>query len=362
MMSASNHHRSADDYQIAEQAALWLARRDRGLTAEEQDAYIQWLTADPRHAGELARHAAAFQRMMRLYEWQPGQSTDPNPDLFAPRGRWNARPWWLGIAAAVVGIFATIFWTRLVPPTTVAHSYLRLNDSRVLADGSVVELKEGSAIKPDFSEEVRRVWLTGEAHFTVAKGVKPFVVRAGDITVRAIGTAFNVRLDANEVDVLVTEGAVHLDRAPTQTAPAAAVPDESVPVGSTPAAAVIPARDSAVGMSAVLLVAGQRATVPRATGERPRVSDITPAEIERALGWQAPRLEFAATPLAVAVAEFNQRNRMRLVLADADLGTIPIGGTFRVDNVEGFVRLLEVTLDIRAETRAGGKIILSRRR
>jgi transmembrane sensor len=122
-----------------------------------------------------------------------------------------------------------------------------------------------------------------------------------------------------------------------------------------------PATEPAVPVAAVL-VAGQSATVSRTGNERPRVSDVAPAEIERALGWQAPRLQFSETPLAVAVAEFNQRNRTRLVLGEPELGKIPIGGTFRVDNVEGFVRLLEATLEIHAEVRAGGIIILSRHR
>ena len=32
-----------------ELAAEWLVRRDRGLTPAEQDDFLQWLAADPRH-------------------------------------------------------------------------------------------------------------------------------------------------------------------------------------------------------------------------------------------------------------------------------------------------------------------------
>jgi transmembrane sensor len=356
-MSASDRDRPARADGIAEQAALWLARRDRGLSPPEQDAYIQWLTADPRHAEELARHAAVFQRMMRLYEWQPGQSTDPNPDLFAPRRRWKARAWSLGFAAAAfVGLSVTFFMSRHVRETPAAQSYLRLNESRLLPDGSIVELKEGSGIEVEFSNRLRRIRLTGEAHFTVAKDTKPFVVEAGNVAVRALGTVFNVRLDVSRVDVLVTEGSVYVDRSDVTTDDVA--PDGLAAPGGAPKSAV---SQSAGAVSAVL-VAGQSATVARSGYERPRVSDAAPAEIESALGWQTPRLQFLETPLAVAVAEFNQRNRTRLVLGESELGKIPIGGTFRVDNVEGFVRLLEATLDIQAEPRAGGRIILSRRR
>ncbi|WP_415909952.1 DUF4880 domain-containing protein [Oleiharenicola sp. Vm1] len=69
---------------ILEAASAWLARRDRGLSAAEQDDYMQWLRADPRHAEALQQHAAALERMMQLYEWTPAHDTEPNPDLFAP--------------------------------------------------------------------------------------------------------------------------------------------------------------------------------------------------------------------------------------------------------------------------------------
>ena len=38
-----------------ERAADWLIRRDRGLTPGEQDDYLQWLAADPRHGDAFAR-------------------------------------------------------------------------------------------------------------------------------------------------------------------------------------------------------------------------------------------------------------------------------------------------------------------
>ena len=54
---------------------------------------------------------------------------------------------------------------------------------------------------------------SGEAYFTVAKNPgRPFVVAAGGVGVRAVGTAFNVRLDSDAVEVLVTEGRVQVSR------------------------------------------------------------------------------------------------------------------------------------------------------
>ena len=329
-------------------AAQWIARRDRGLSAAEQDDYMAWLRADPRHAAAIARHAAVLERMMGLGAWQPELSAEPNPDLFAPPAR---RPWRvlapvLALAAALVlGLFV---W-RSSSPTAPApqKTFLRVNERQALADGSIVELKDGSRLDVRFTPGERRVRLTGEAHFTVAKNpARPFIVEAHGIEVRAVGTAFNVRVDAAAVEVLVTEGKVRVDESArlAATAPSAA----ATPLPAAPE---------------VFLTAGQKVLVPLVPSTpAPVVAAVSTAQIRTALEWQTPRLQFFETPLADAVAEFNRHNPTPLVLADSSLGAVPIGGTFRVDNVEGFVRLLELTVDVRGEPRADGAVVLKRAR
>jgi transmembrane sensor len=331
---------------IAATAADWLARRDRGLTAAEQDTYLTWLRSDPRHAEAVARHAAVLERMMGLGAWQPELSADPNPDLFAPPAR---RPWRvfapvLALAAALVlGFF--IWSPESDAPTAPAKTYLRVNERQALTDGSVVELKDGSRLDVQFTPGERRVRLIGEAHFTVAKNPdRPFIVEAHGVEVRAIGTAFNVRADAAAVEVLVTEGSVRV------TEPASTLNAQLL----TPNVQVQPQ---------TFLTAGQQVVVPLAAlAPAPVVATVSEAQIRTALEWQTPRLQFFETPLADAVAEFNRHNAAPLVLADPSLGAVPIGGTFRVDNVAGFVRLLELTVDVRSEPRADGAVVLKRAR
>jgi transmembrane sensor len=352
---ATPRHQSpeAEVQVIADHAAKWLARRDRGLTAAEQDEYIQWLTADPRHAEALTRHAAAFERMMKLYEWQPGQSSEPNPDLFAPpqKPRWRVLSFAALAAAAALTISTGIWWhgSTSQPGTIAAHTtHLRVNERQALADGSVVELKDGSRILVEFSDVERRVRLFGEAHFNIVKDPKPFLVLAGPVAVKAIGTSFNVRADPDKVEVLVTGGVVSVDKI---AEPADGLATTSADPSAAASAAPEPAR---------LINAGQRAVVPLGANVEPHISDVTPHEMRETLGWQAPRLQFFETPLALAVEEFNQRNRIRIVLASRDLASIPVGGTFRVDNPEGFVRVLRLTLNIKAEPRGPDEIVLSR--
>ena len=63
-----------------------------------------------------------------------------------------------------------------------------------LADGSVVTLNAGSELKfpVEFRDSAREVEFKGEGYFEVAKGEKPFVVKAGDTRVRVYGTRFNL--------------------------------------------------------------------------------------------------------------------------------------------------------------------------
>lgn len=326
---------SADTLDAA--AAAWLARRDRGLTPIEQDAYLVWLHADPRHADAVARHAAVLARMMALGGWQPELSVEPNPDLLAPPSRRRRRvlaPVLALAAALVLGLFV---W-RPAPVPAPQKSYLRVNERQALADGSLVELKDGSRIDVRFTPDERRVRLSGEAHFRVAKNpARPFIVEANGVEVRAIGTAFNVRVEAGVVEVYVTEGKVRIDE-PTRLDPAETSP-------------------------ALILNAGQQTLVAFAPlTPPPSVTNVAPDQLRTALEWQTPRLQFFETPLADAVAEFNRHNRSRLLLAKGRIGSLPIGGTFRVDNPEGFVRLLEYTLDIRGEPQADGSILLRQRR
>ena len=78
---------SAEARARAAQAAEWLARRDRGLTADEQDAFLQWLAEDPRHGEWFALHRRTVGDFNCLAQWRPEHGEAPNPDLLAKPGR-----------------------------------------------------------------------------------------------------------------------------------------------------------------------------------------------------------------------------------------------------------------------------------
>src|SRR5207244_2744250 len=98
-------------------------------------------------------------------------------------------------------------------PTIVA-SVVPRPDRQLLSDGSVVELNARAEIESNFTDSQRNVRLVrGEALFSVAKDhSRPFVVQVGPITVKAVGTAFNIRHSPKQIEILVTEGRIAIER------------------------------------------------------------------------------------------------------------------------------------------------------
>lgn len=87
----------------------------------------------------------------------------------------------------------------------------------LLADGTKVWLNAGSrmAFPSSFSKDVREVYLEGEAYFEVATIThQPFVVNAGELEIKVLGTHFDVSAypDAELVETVLLEGSVSVNR------------------------------------------------------------------------------------------------------------------------------------------------------
>lgn len=77
----------------------------------------------------------------------------------------------------------------------------------LLPDSTIVWLNSGSRLTySDFDgRQTREVYLEGEAFFDVKKDVEhPFIVRAGNISIRVLGTAFNVKAYSGEKNIETT--------------------------------------------------------------------------------------------------------------------------------------------------------------
>jgi transmembrane sensor len=336
---------SFHDADVDAQAAGWVMRRDRGLNPGEQDDYLRWLAADPRHGEHFARHERAWRRLDPLVQWRPEHSPQPNPDLLAPRARRRGPglPLWLA-AAAMIAWALLAGWPRnrepgatKVPAVEAGPIVAQDYETRVLPDGSLIELKRGAAVEVDYMPGERDVRLVrGEAQFTVANNPgRPFVVAAGGVGVRAVGTAFDVKLAGPEVEVLVTEGRVQV-------------------IGGSAARAL------AKPLSAFPIAAGQKATFSSdPAAPPPREIAVSSDQIERSLSWRPALLTFTHAPLSEIVAGFNVHNGVQLVVADPQTAALKLDLTFHSNNVDAFVRMLAANYGVGVHS-AGDTITLGR--
>lgn len=322
-------------------AADWVWRIDRGLSPAEQDQFFEWLAADPAHADALARCRRHWRRLDKLVDWRPEHSRRPNPDLLAPPPSRRSRRLLFPLAlAAAAGVAGSLFlWnSRPVPAAEVA--LLRHEDRRMLPDASSVVLNAQARITVLYTAAERRIRLErGEAFFTVVKDpARPFVVEAGGVEVRAVGTAFDVHLADTSLDVIVTTGVVAL----TKIAPA------------HPGGAAAPPRPELA-----VLQAHQRMTLAlEPQGRSGRVVTLTRREIQSRLAWQHGLMTFREERLAAIVAELNRLNESQLVLVDDALADTLFSGTIRSDNVDGFARLLQSGFGAEVERVNGDEIRL----
>ncbi len=301
--------------EINERAIEWSVRLDgNDLSADERLELETWLAKDTRHAGAFLRARSIWNGLDRL-------AILPVPQAGKKQTRFTPRVWFLaggtGLAAvAAAFIFVIYFWSNALHIVTPVGEIRRIP----LADGSVATVNTDSNLSVSLNRDIREVTLDrGEVWFKVAKDKeRPFVVAAGNVRVRAVGTAFSVRRMEDGADVLVTEGTVEVWNVTT--------------------------------------VASMRRV---GSGLKVFVSDIAapsrpvkaPLQIDHQLAWRNGEVVLDGETLTEAAEEFNRYNRRKITI-DPALKKRQLVGLFRVDEPETFARAAAMTLDATAIERS----------
>ena len=335
---------------LGDAASAWAVRHAAGLNAAARVEFEHWLAADPRNyaafaEADLALTVLSFPRGKRERE-----------ELRAEMAAWEARRRArrthrrrlafsaAGLAAAAMLVVALVRgdWLRATDPLPDTTMTLRPL-AQSLPDGSVIELTTSADVRVEFTDAVRGVRLIrGEAHFVVAKDPRrPFIVSVGPVKVHAIGTEFNVRVEPDAVEVLITEGRVRLieeARSTRTQGSAAGVPE---------------ARETD-------LVAGHRTVVPLTAEAAPPalvVSAVSAEDIQRVLAWRRMRFELSNATLEHAVALWNQKGGTRFVIGDSELRSRRISGNYWADKPEQFAELIASSLEVKAIREAPDRIV-----
>ncbi len=297
---------------IDDAAAGWAAKLDRGLGDGEQDALDDWLSADVRRIGALARARAIWSHA------EMGLAREDEP--IAPVRR-EARPL-ITRRRMIVGGMAAASAAVAVIPLLRSGSTLSSGIGEVrkigLEDGSTVTLGADTRIRYALGATQRLITLLcGEAFFEVAQDpARPFVVFAEQLTLRAASAAFGVRmLDSLPLAVLVAQGRLRVE-------------------GPTP----------------VVLDADMQASLgKRGDGGAMRVVRLDPEALQRSLAWRDGMLSFQGDTLAAATEQFRRYTHVRFEIADPTLARETITGMFAANDPKGFARAIAPSLNARAE-------------
>jgi transmembrane sensor len=324
---------------IEDAAAAWDARLRGGkATFQDRQAFHAWLQEDAEHRAAHDRLQAAL-AMLRLNAELPELSAlrdEARNSVHESRRRRLVSVVALAVAAVLLVVLVTVTNTEIgADMTAMAQGetiYATSPNERTrvtLADGSVVTLDSGSRLSARLGMSRRDITLlAGRALFQVAKDRhRPFVVKAGDRTITALGTVFDVRLSPNELRVTLAEGSV----------------------------VVRPVHPSRGSTQQVLKPNQQLVEV---AGEA--VPELRTIDMDKALSWADGQVFFEDEPLRSAVEEMNQYSNLK-IMVDPAVANLRINGMFRIRNQNGFLDALEIALPVKVRRDEHGQVFVSRR-
>lgn len=197
-------------------------------------------------------------------------------------------------------------------------------DSRQLADGSTLILDSASHLRIEHRLRSRQFELfEGEVTFTVAHGPQPFIVRSQGVSVRDIGTVFNVRSDSRGVAVAVVEGEVEVSSQASR------------------------ARRMQAGQ---LMLANAR--------QFSAIGSVDPARIT---AWQQGKLRFDGTPLREVIVDLQRYRQAPIRLLDARVGQLRLSGEFDSAAVEALLDGLPTILPLNLARDSDGSVTIRAR-
>ncbi|MGH8547177.1 MAG: FecR family protein [Methylococcales bacterium] len=316
---------------LADVAIDWLVlMRSGSVSAKTRRDFDRWLQQDRAHRKAYADAEALWDGAVRALKSShtihvPSRlNPAARPAKSVRRGLWNR-----GLAVAtslVLGLF--IAWNPVSDWLMSDYSTQAGEQKRVvLADASSVLLNTESAIALDWSADRRRIVLQkGQAEFRVARDAgRPFDVEAGNTSVLALGTVFEVfEQTSGEVDVSVSEHAVAV---------------------SLPGA--LESQPMRVEEGWQLHYDGHG-----------KLGKPASANLHRINVWKRGKLIFRDQSLAAVVAELNRYSKARILLQGNEIAQLRVSGVFPIDATE-VLDALEKSFSLRA-THLGSWLVILR--
>jgi len=342
---------AADDEKRLDEASAWIAKLDRSLSHDEKASLQAWLALTPDNVAVLFEVAKLWDKMDDLSRLS---------DLFPQTAVHNRKmPSWLGAIAASIVLAVTIgfyqsglyrpFFDQAEQSTVVAmqRSYqTNVGESNTinLPDNSKIVLNTNSFVQIKYTQNARIIDLQrGEIHIDVAHDTsRPLSVIAGGKVIQAVGTAFNVEVRSQLVELIVTDGKVLVAQKQNFTANTdLADMAKQLPKGS------------------LAISKGERIELDLTGKTQEKVTKLDVLDIATSLSWRQGNLIFRGESLAEAMAEIGRYTDIEFELSDDQkLRQVQVAGMFKTGDVTGLLDVLSRNFNISYTKVGDNKIIL----
>ncbi|WP_026602228.1 FecR family protein [Methylomonas sp. 11b] len=334
----SDKPQSPSSASLSNQALAWFARLQADDVSDEARRQFEiWYHADP-------RHAEAYDKSRKLWDLlqQPAERVQQRLQADAAQTKTERSPagkgWGKGrlpppasgrnlhrVALGCLGLLLLVAGWRLPEQWQNWRSDYHTEAGQQLgvdlADGSRLTLNTDTALVVRYSDSLRQIeLLRGEAYFEVAANKqRPFVVDGGQATARAVGTAYSVRRQADELRVVVSEGTVE--------------------VGADSAKALVHAAE-------------------QAEYRQGRLQAVARLDNDDALAWRRRQTVFHRQPLTQVLAEVNRYRRGRIVAVNPQLAERVVNGVFNNGDPDAVLAALTNTLQAKSLQMPGDLVLL----
>jgi transmembrane sensor len=249
------------------------------------------------------------------------------------------RVWATAFTFAIALIAGIVVWQlggKRSVETSAFKTERATNRDISLPDGSRVRLGAKSQLFVNFTSQTRYVVLEGgEAYFDVAKDTeRPFLVQAGEVTIRAVGTEFNVRRVMDKTIVAVTEGVVEVRQSLR--------PRQSTNQGAS---------------KAIRVVAGEQVSIDPAAA----VVSVKQVASEAVVGWQQGRLEFVDEPLSMVIDTINRYSHREIVITDKAINELRFSGTVAREHIDEWLFALSEIFPVEVRRVGNETVLISQR-
>lgn len=351
--SAAKSDKASDiDEQRIEEASDWIAKLDRGLLEHEKVTLKSWLSHTPENVAVFLDIAKMWDKMddlTRLSDLFP--QTDNKSHSNKKRVGWFDAIAASVVLALTVGIFQASYLSfsndtssPIVAMQTSYQTGIGESNTIDLPDDSTIVLNTNSFVQIKYTSKARIIELQrGEIHIDVAHDTtRPLSVIAGGKVIQAVGTAFNVEVRNELVELIVTDGKVLVAEKST----------EQIELSIDDVAKKLPSNSMAISK-------GEKVNLDL-TGLQPEeVIKVDEVDIAASLSWQKGNLIFRGESLANAMKEIGRYTDIEFQLAnDQQLQNVQVAGLFKTGDVNGLLDVLNRNFNISHEKVGQNKIIL----